>query len=643
MTDSMNSMWLPAKQKIIWMGLLAAILITSALLRFPAVTSSLPYPDHPDETHFMLAGSFINQNGSAAILNMEGYPPGVITLHFLAIKYLIPAEAHPAEALRWVRMLTVITSLGTLGLMAAIGIVADSPYAGLLAAGIWGWLPGSALEHSVFATANGYLVFFVLLATLLTLLAIKHESGRWTLYALTASLISVLFKYQALVILPIVFIAPHLKTVISNHFHIDPQTRTTLIDQAIVVGLFMLWLLLVFPFFAVRNVPILSEVTHPGQFSLVTIMESVDGLVADFGWAYFAQLTIGLVAITFFTTRSITQNAVVPMLAAIGVAWFFAVNFFGYQPARQFLPGMAALTLLSAFGIVELIRQMDKRTTNRYMKAGLLAVFIAALGFLQVTDGRISAHWTSERAKPDRRNDLREWFDQSLPPDLVVTDYTTQSIFHRGWGAYTGLNDIPYLITRDLTDETVSHWLDQDARYGILPYWRYAMIESDDPGYLDDLTIIKVIPSDPAFRDPGYAVVLFEPVNQQPMSTLGPIDIIDLDRDIQADVLRLRFYFRADSVPDGDYHVFLHLTSPEDPGSILSQADGIPLFDARRPTSTWADPGEILISRWFEIPLSEDLPATYVIRMGFYDPATGVRLLSVDGHDALVLDDLNQP
>ena len=67
---------------------------------------------------------------------------------------------------------------------------------------------------------------------------------------------------------------------------------------------------------------------------------------------------------------------------------------------------------------------------------------------------------------------------------------------------------------------------------------------------------------------------------------------------------------------------------------MVAQVDYVPLWDARRDTTTWDDPDEILIGREFTLSLPSDLPpATYQLSFGLYDSTS--RLLSPEGSDLM--------
>jgi hypothetical protein len=85
----------------------------------------------------------------------------------------------------------------------------------------------------------------------------------------------------------------------------------------------------------------------------------------------------------------------------------------------------------------------------------------------------------------------------------------------------------------------------------------------------------------------------------------------------------LTLFWRADTVPQDDYTVFVHLLNTA--GELVAQADAPPVAGAY-PTSLW-DPGESIADRH---PLPALPFGRYTVRIGLYRAATGDRL-PVDG------------
>jgi len=94
----------------------------------------------------------------------------------------------------------------------------------------------------------------------------------------------------------------------------------------------------------------------------------------------------------------------------------------------------------------------------------------------------------------------------------------------------------------------------------------------------------------------------------------------------QADsIIDITLYWQAKERPKDNYNVFIHVT-PLDNLVPIAQVDGLPLnYD--RPTLSWDDPTETLVSRKFEIHLPPNgNMGQYRILVGLYNYVTGQRL-----------------
>jgi len=91
--------------------------------------------------------------------------------------------------------------------------------------------------------------------------------------------------------------------------------------------------------------------------------------------------------------------------------------------------------------------------------------------------------------------------------------------------------------------------------------------------------------------------------------------------------------WRAEAETATSYRVFLHLVGTD--GELVAQSDGEPA-NWTRPTTGWL-PGEVVLDeRALDIP-ADTLPGEYILLCGLYDLATGERLATADGTDALYL------
>ncbi len=100
----------------------------------------------------------------------------------------------------------------------------------------------------------------------------------------------------------------------------------------------------------------------------------------------------------------------------------------------------------------------------------------------------------------------------------------------------------------------------------------------------------------------------------------------DLDGDpIPGGALTLTLVWRVENPVDVSYKLFVHLIGAD--GRPAAQGDDFPLA-GQRPTTSW-QPGEIIRDRYM-VQLPAHLPpGDYPLRIGFYDPASGVRLAPV--------------
>jgi 4-amino-4-deoxy-L-arabinose transferase-like glycosyltransferase len=98
------------------------------------------------------------------------------------------------------------------------------------------------------------------------------------------------------------------------------------------------------------------------------------------------------------------------------------------------------------------------------------------------------------------------------------------------------------------------------------------------------------------------------------------------------DSLALTLFWDADSAPTQDYTVFVHLLDRD--GSQLAGADGPPV-EGDYPT-TWWEAGD-QVEDLHVVPLPTDLvPGDYIIDVGLYIPATGLRALRLDNGDSAI-------
>ncbi len=113
----------------------------------------------------------------------------------------------------------------------------------------------------------------------------------------------------------------------------------------------------------------------------------------------------------------------------------------------------------------------------------------------------------------------------------------------------------------------------------------------------------------------------------------------ELKRDVPQRGAALTLYWKALAPMNTSYVVFLHMLDSQN--NIVFSADGIP-GSGELPTTGWVEEEYIADLRAFTLP--PDLPTGgYPLEIGWYDPATGARLKTADGKDALIITSINDP
>lgn len=638
---SRSSAILPRKPA--WWAALGLILLLAGGLYLTGYNFSLPYIDHPDEPAFNLAARMILDQGSARPMSFHAYPPGIISVNYFFVKFFQPEGTPPASVLPLVRLMAIVFGIGAVALVALLAWQAAGEIAGLLAALLWAILP-LIVANSRFATPNNFVTFFALLALFGALTAARSGRQSWGTGGLYALMLAIVFKTQAIFLLPLVLALPLWRL---RYLSERAATLRALGWNLLRIALFLFWLLVFYPTLEADTIPYWvapsETLALPAPELLWNNLRGVLlALMPLEGWLAHLAL-LGLLALPHVRARA--DLLVWACLIVAGAAWLYGVSLFGAQPVRQFYALAALLTILRAgllvlviYALSDLIGRRLPQERARLAAAALLAV---PLGVGLWPSLNASLANAQDAARPDRRVDLMRYFDSSLEPGPYISIDEFAKVFNREWGGYDGRYDFPLLEKAIFTARSVEEWRAMGATYAILADsdWREnAALRALEP----ELLVLKRYPDDMAYRDPGIVVVRLTPIETQTEGQLGSIHLLgyDLDRSVlrPGESFSVRYYWRAQNATDAPYRIFNHLTQPGNV-EIVAQADGPPLFaePEQRPTSLWNDPREVLVSRRFVINLPDNLaPGTYTLRTGFYRPDTGARLQNPRGGDALV-------
>lgn len=333
-----------------------------------------------------------------------------------------------------------------------------------------------------------------------------------------------------------------------------------------------------------------------------------------------------------------TRSLLVFLLAAS--AFLIGISLFGLQNTRQFFVLGAMLAVLHGCFVCGLLFLLKEVIGYLGLKGAyvqtLPAVFMVVLLVIGIYPSfRDSDTIAYNFTLHDRRNDLMRYMDTSLSPGLYVSNDDNHKTFNRAWGGYNGVHDFArYPKDSLLFDKPIEEWRALGVEYAIMP--QAPMLKDAGIYYPEETVRLKTYPVDPNFRDPGMTILRLYPIQHEGGGQLGSIHLVGYDLNTSelaaGEDIVFRHYWRADNPTDTVHHVGNYLLNDDD--EVVAQIDYVPLWDARRDTTTWDDPDEILLGREFTLTLPSDLPpATYQLSFGLYDSAT--RLLSPEGSDLL--------
>ena len=644
-----------------WLGL-AALLLLAGWLYFRGYNVSLPFFAHHDETQHIVAAQHIIDFGHEHGVH-DQYPPGTKTLTYLLLKHIKPAEAHHGVMMPALRLITITAWMLVVVLVALLGAMLLHPLTGLAAAAVWIVNPW-VVQRAHWLLPDGYLTLFTLLALWLALVGYTRSWRTFSTAAVYSIMLATVFKTQALFVAPIVLLLPLL------NWRRMPSLRQDAWQQTfwnfVRFAVFLFWLLLIYPTLEADKIVYFTmsydSMTLP---ALESAWQSFLNIWRPFPWTG-RWIAVAAAAALLWRYRRRMNAVAFFVLVGAGLAWLLGMSMFNVQRARHYFPVGAMLALLYGCGWTSFLfaaRDILSRLNltgmpsplRRLLPAGALVILlmIFLLPSAQMSDA-LARHFSLH----DRRNDLANYMDTSLEPGNIITDraaarpvgiglgsYLTgeewgnHKTFNRAWGGYDGLHDFPIAQEiHDLHNKPLDTWRANDAVYAIMPY--PPNMEDPDVYFPDETVVLKSYPPDPGFRGPSMIVLRLYPMQHQTNSQLGAIRLVGYDLNASqfaaGEDIVFRHYWQAASPTQAIHHVYNHLL--DETGEIVAQVDYVPLWDARRPTTAWDDPNEILLGREFVLSLPEHLPpATYQLVSGFYNPVTWQRLLSPDGSDRIEL------
>ncbi len=622
-----------------WLALLL-LMIVSSVIYYTGYRISLPYVDHPDEPSFNLAAQMIIDSGTAKPMGYNAYPPGIISLNYLVLKAFNQTERRPAsDFLPMVRLLTITVSLLSIIVVALLGYELAGYVAGLLAGVLWAFNP-LWNEHIRFATADPFVTFFALASLWLVCAGTAHKRQSLNTAANYMLMLAIVFKTQAIFLLPLIFCLPLWSWWQTDDSAERRQMLRALFWNGFRWALFLFWLLALYPTLDANKIIQWVAPTDKMAFPTPQLLVTHLNITVLSTRSLITWLLIALVlALTAWWRKDFFSRILLLALIVAFVSFLVGISLFGVQQLRQmyFLVALGdlftalALASLAKWIILWLASRRPLKLDPSLIAYALISLY-TAIAILPAFSASVSA--AQDAAKLDHRNELATYMDTSLPPAPHIASTDNHKTLNRDYGGYHGKNDFPLVAVANLLDKPLEDWRAQNVTYAIVPY------NTDWQTYApDQLLLLKSYPADPRYRGPSMQVLRLQPIQNRldkPLQ-LGSLNLIGYDlsaRQISAGSdVTLTYYWQAAAPTALPMRVFTHIY-PLDRLEVMAQQDGLPLVDdlERRPTSTWDDPAEVLVSRPFTITLPANLPSgRYRVVLGFYDPVGNQRLSTPSG------------
>ncbi|MBN1429206.1 MAG: hypothetical protein JXB07_12595 [Anaerolineae bacterium] len=631
-----------------WWVMLAIILLGAGMLRYTGYNFSLPYVEHLDEPALTTAADSILSIGTAKpIHHLDAYPPGIVTLDYFLLRWFHNPTEPPTTILSIVRLLSITATLGIGALIALLGYRVAGPLSGLLASWLWGG--GTIIvEYSRYGTADNFTALFAILAILLTSMGTLYSRNRWLTLGVICLILAIVFKYQAILLAPAVFLMPlwRLKDA-------KKQERQHILrnyaDNLIIFSIFMFWLIMLTPVLGAKQMAGWDE-AYTQKLGIPSV-DRLFGTMQEIARGYEGIVIVaGLLGLGVYLWKPTRGNLSLfdgGIVFISELLWIVGISCFGVQNIRQSITAVALLAVLLGIGLMEwasllqwLLNKLSKGevfTKQPWIGQAVVCILVVWCSLPQLHGSIANAR---EHTLPDRRNDLALWFETTLNPGLYIADKANHKTFDRYWGGFPGQKYFPLFAMEVVTQRPLQEWRDNEVLYAIVPYSDYQEMLTTIKGqkYLDQMVMLKSYPPNPNYRGPSMVIFRIYPMQNLAEGRLGPIDILgyDIDRTTVSpgDTLTISYYWRASQSPDVSYQVFTHIL-PLDSTDLVAQQDGHPL-ELSRPTTSWDDPHEIILSQPFSITIGDTVPSgEYKLVTGFYELDTGQRLNTSAGDSYL--------
>lgn len=610
-----------------WSLMLFGIVLIAGMLRLLTFDFGLPYVEHLDEPNWYL---FALEWRDPAFENFAPYlgdPPLYIALNAV-VQAMLEAFGHTglAATVYVLRLMAVVFNLATIVFVALAARVAGGDLAGLVAGAVWGITPVFVV-HGILALPDPLVYCLVALALWLAAAALADDRrAHWCIWSAAAGLLAVLAKYPVVsALIPGLLVALVI-------FRRDRRRGSRyLLAQIALIALVGVFLVLYVDVNQFQNeAAVVRDSGISSLFDTGRIVRNIAQAITPLNEVVFAVFVVlGGVGYLMLPVRRRLNLGVIGLcvVVLVTIPWLASAisDVTESGRSRDVWPATGAAAVILGAMVSQVAYWFPRR-----WRAGLVLVPLAVLLLPWMQE-----NWqlVQSRSLPDRRVEVRQWFDINLEPGTVLVTEENHKTFNPFWGGISHRHWFDWLETDDLMAHPVEVWReDHGISYMVVPRAQAEAMQQSDAGraYLDTMLPLRDFFSPPVMRGPEMVVYRLWPMQRDTRVQFADgIVLAGYDADVRhaaADTqLVFRFYWQAATPPTANYSLFVHLT-PADSFEVLAQADGAPAVP-ERPTLTWNAPGETLISPEVVLPVPVDiLPGQYTIRIGLYDYTSGQRL-----------------
>jgi hypothetical protein len=252
---------------------------------------------------------------------------------------------------------------------------------------------------------------------------------------------------------------------------------------------------------------------------------------------------------------------------------------------------------------------------------------------------QVSASWRVVQAREpdDWRVAARQWVDVNLEPGTILVTQENHKTFNPFYGGIPYRHWVDWWPMDTIMEYSPQEWReDTGISYAVIPLSQWRQLQEFETGrdYLAQMLHLRDFVAPPIRRGPEMVVYRLWRMDVETQIHFGDaISLMGYDQSADqvnpGESVSFRFYWQASAIPADNYSLFIHLT-PLDTPDALAQVDGAPTVP-ERPTLTWDDPGETLISPAFTLAIPPDLsPGEYRVLIGLYNYLDGQRLPVTD-------------